>query len=633
MFACRLSVLEEPVDCKLVQLIDKDGQACAVALVRSPAGTKHLLVNQLHTSLLQGICSPRTWQRKLEQAAGRGHQPFKKVGLLLKAKLVQLGAVNGRGVTPALVNVHTCTKAARSLGLPAAMVSALADLSASQGVQLQQATTQLMQQNAQGSPNPSTLHFAPALPVALDTSAAPVLRSRERMALDVIKPSLASSSVLSIQLQNLKEHSQLPIVVGRQGRAVNSTTWADIHREIMLFLGYIHKHFAVVHPNLEHLIRADFMAAYCCSKGARGDRGTSICKAIYAAKRVALFWMEKCPTELSRLCELRNWLGQLCTQVRQAWPSQKRNVSQLRATGKWVDAPVLLELLVGKMTEVMQTFTDLPSLSVEQARFLHDVAMACTMFGWIPPPRCSCVRTLCPPSHRGPCPDTDCKSNACWGNRVIVNVVKGTMQLHLAHHKADRKWGTIEYELPDDLTDLLVLYLSKGYKLLKNSLGVEHPFMFMSMDGPAFGTDTFCKYWQDLMDSWGGPTAGPHTLRHIFVADRSRHDTVPGPTQQGAAFCMGHDPAQWTISYDLQSLQRGAQHAVNSMSGWRAALLATRNTVQPATATPAHVAGLVDEADSDEHDDSVSEGPSCGSSETTVEDDEDEWELDLEDGV
>ena len=54
--ACRLGVLEEPVDCKLVQLINVEGDPCSVALVQSPQRYKHLVVNQLHTQLLQGAC-------------------------------------------------------------------------------------------------------------------------------------------------------------------------------------------------------------------------------------------------------------------------------------------------------------------------------------------------------------------------------------------------------------------------------------------------------------------------------------------------------------------------------------------------------------------------------------------------
>ena len=609
------------MDCKLVQLINVEGDPCSVALVQSPAGYKHLVVNQLHTQLLQGACSSRSWQRKLQEAAGRARQPFKKAGLLLKAKLVSLGAVSSRGVSR-LVSVHYCTKATKAMGLPHALVSSMAALQSNQGVLLQQATDELMAQNAVGSTCPSTFRFAAALPIALDPAASPQLRSRERLALNLMKPSLASSSVVAMQLQNLKEHSQLALVVGRQGRAVKSVTWTDIHKEIMLYLGYIHIHLGVVHPNLEHYTRADFIAAYCCSKGNRGDKGTSICNGIYVAKRVVLFWKARCPAEVPRLSELMTWMEGLCSQVRQAWPSQKRNVSQLLAAGKWAHAPQLIKLFEEKRSEAMHAFQHLPTLSMDQARSLHDVAMACLMFGWIPPPRCSCVRTLCPPRHRGPCPDPDCRSGACWGNRVHVKD-EYTFKLHLPHHKAQLKWGTIEFDLPVELTSLLHLYLVKGYAVLKAGLEVQHPFMFMPFTADAFDSSTFCTYWQDLMYSWGGPVGGPHTLRHIFVTERMRASTAPGPSQVGAAFCMGHDPAQWSTSYDLQSLHRGAQEAVDAMHAWRASMLASAGGTRPAvpvlTAVP--VSACVDAGVDDDSggDDNVSgpEGPSFGSSECT----------------
>lgn len=54
-------------------------------------------------------------------------------------------------------------------------------------------------------------------------------------------------------------------------------------------------------------------------------------------------------------------------------------------------------------------------------RALHDVAMGCFMFGWLPPLRPFNIRTLLVPSFKGPCPCVDCQyPDQCKGNRLYI---------------------------------------------------------------------------------------------------------------------------------------------------------------------------------------------------------------------
>lgn len=577
---CRHPVLQEPLDVSLVELKDMEGGRASVAVVETAQGTKHLLVQQVHSVLLHGSLHRNAWQRTLQRAAGRVNHPFKQPSPLLRSKLVKLGAVKNKNPKPLLISLALAIKAAKATDMPAALVDSMTALHANHGVTLAQASTSMMQQNAMGSTRPQSLLFATELPQTVDTSVAPTLRVRERVSLEVISPSLANSPVLNMQLQRLKDHCKLPIVMGRKGGPVNSVTWEEIHKQCMLFLGYIHSKFGVLHPNLEHFTRADFVAAYCASKGKRGDKGITICKATSVARRVVLFWKTRCPAEVHKLSELHDWLGQLSVQVRQAWPSQKRNVGHMAQLGTWAEASKIVAILVRKKAEVEHKFQDKSSLLLAEARELHDVALACTMFGWIPPPRSACIRSLCTTWHRGPCPDADCQAGDCWGNKLYV-LSTGQLKMHLPHHKSAKVWGPIEFELPEDLAALLVLYLTKGHKVLKQDLQVEHPFVFMSTTGQALRTDTLCLHWKACMAQWEGPAVSPHRLRHIFVDERMQTNKTPGPSQRGAAYCMGHDAKQWGQSYDLQSLQRQGQEAINNMCEWRSALLASEGVSQP----------------------------------------------------
>ena len=571
------------MDCTLVQLMDANNAPACLTLVQLPVGTKYLSVKEVHAKLFPESVTLPAWQRMLQQVAGRHTDPFKQPSKQLRARLTRLGGIGKRGQVPLMATLATLLKAARAVRMHDAVLHGLAALHRNEATFLFHTTTDLLAQNAVGSTTPATFHFATNLPMHVDTRAAPSLRPRERFSLDVIRPSLARAAVLTMQMQNFKSYSKADLVIGRLGTKVRESTWIYMANQVMLFLGYIHKCFGVVHPNLEHFTRVDFLAAYCASKGNRGDQGSNICKGLAVAKRVVMFWRARCPAEAAKLTELLRWLDDLSSQVRAAYPSHKRGS---RVQDLELVASQLLQVLVQKKSQVEDQFWDLPSLRPEQARLLHDVALGCTMFGWLPPPRSSCVMSLCPPSFKGPCRDIDCHDDACMGNRVYVKDDEH-LSLVFNHHKSQRKWGPIEYDLPDDLTKLLSLYLYKGCRVLQRHLDVQHPLMFMSRTGLPLTSGTFSHYWRTLMHEWGGPAVGPHTLRHAFVTERMRDDAVAGPSQSGAAFCMGHHLLQWGMTYNspsLQTLHLQAQEAVDAMVKWRAARLADKAVAPVAAA-------------------------------------------------
>ena len=575
----RHKLLDEPTLCNLVALVDSNGQPANLTLIESAQGTRHLLVTQVLTTLCNRVFARDTLQREIKRVHTRG-DPFKCVGTMLKAKLVSLGAVNPRGPTCLLATLASVIKALKARQMPALMLEKLADLHRGTGCVLEEATSRLADQNVVGSTQPTSLVFAEQMPYSIDLAAAPALKPRQRYSLTVIKPSLAHSSVLTLQLEDLRRHSKTAIVIGRELGPVKSQTYKDIHEQIMLYLGFIHLHFAVAHPNLTHYARADWLAAYCGARGARGDRGVSICKVTSTAKRVALYYRIRCPDEASRLTDLHRWLGELSSQIRIAWPSPKRNITDMTAAGTWASAAVVVGVLVEHKTQIEQALGQVESLTYDQARRLHDIALACCMFGWLPPPRSSTIRTLCSTGHRGPCPEPDCSSESCWGNRLYMG--EGSrLIMDVPHHKSEKTWGMLHLVLPADLSALLILYLNKGYHVLRRDLEVEHPYAFMTKTGLAFETDTFSNYFKQFMISVGGPAIAPHSLRHIFVLDQ-----MDNAHMGGFAYCMGHDLAQWDRSYDLLSLQRRGQQSIDAMQAWRTGLLTRAGAVVPAPSTP-----------------------------------------------
>ena len=579
------AVIDEPASAKLVSLTNANGEATTLTLVETPQGTRHLLVNEVLHKLLCDFVSKGAWLKSIEASVGRDRQPFKAVGPVLRKKLVLMGVISKMAAIQLLMTLANTVKAVKYRAMPTAVLQGLTDLHSNQGVVLGGAAiTNLVMQNGVGSTMPFTLQLAEHLPTMVDTASCPALGPRQRYSLEIVKPSLAHSATLTMQLEELSKFCKLPLVMVRgSSRRVKSDTFEDKQKHIMLFLGFIHVFCGVVHPNLQHLVRADFWAKYAGSRGARGDKGVSICQVLSTAKCVVGFWQSKCTSQSSHLLDLRKWLGDLSSQVRRAYPSVKRSVNDMVQRGTWADAADIVVVLCKAKVSIEAEVSHLGRLSIDQARRLHDVALACAMFGFLPPPRSACIRTLSTPRYRGPCPDKDCTNDRCWGNRLYVS--EGTtMHMELPHHKTEHKWGTIRFVLPADLSALLSLYLNKAYDVLREDMEVEHGYMFMSTTGMAFTTDYFSTYFKGIMTGLGGPAVAPHSLRHIFVVEQM--NAQGNEQHEGAAYCMGHDLSQWNESYDLLSLQRKGQRAIDGMQAWREALLARRGVGAPAPSIP-----------------------------------------------
>ena len=260
-------------------------------------------------------------------------------------------------------------------------------------------------------------------------------------------------------------------------------------------------------------------------------------------------------------------------------PRSMRSIPKLQLLSKWLPAGELVSLLVEKKAAIEAECKAATVLTLAQARALHDICMACLLFGWLPPIRGQCIRLLQSPHHNLPCalyPHQGCRDPHCKGNK-LVPLGDGLFKLHLPHFKTRKFTQDLSLVLPADLSALLSLYMVKGCHVLrqhKADASAEHGFMFMNTLGRAFSITSFVKYYQNLMQSWGGVSISPGILRHIFVEERMSSDPAPGPSNTDAAHCMTHSELMWKAYYDLGLQSREAQRAIGAMAEWRDTLKA-----------------------------------------------------------
>lgn len=558
-----------------------DGKPCPVALVQNARGTKHLILREVWTKLLHESGTMRNLQRRVRRCYGRTSHPFKACGMLLRARLVKLGGTSSKGTPPTLISLAALIKATKQMSFPSALVDALDALQSNRGVALHAATASAMHWNAGSSTDPGPLPMSDpqAFPRILGEQGQAVeLKARHRYGLETKAPALASSQMLTLQLDSLNAWTQPLVDMDRGTGPLRSSSRAGLRKDCMLFLGYVHCFYGVVHPNLHHLADADLVGKYISSRLRRGD--VALSSWVESAIRVVA-WLSSTASQDERtyLNSMRFWLSQLPRLLRKACPARKGGLGrQVVPIG---EAVALLHVLTQKKAALEAQCTSLPRLSHAQARSLHDVALACTLFGWLPPQRGQVLMSMLPPWHAQRCPHPDCKDAVCSGNSLRTTADPARLRLQLPHHKTDKTWGKLEFVLPPDLSALLQLYLDKGCRVLRNELGVDHPFMFMAKDGKQLSNDGgFTTYWKGLLRMWGLTERGPHALRHAFVCLHMQSASRGANSQAGFAFCMGHSHQEWERTYDLLSLQRAGQQAVDAMPAWRQAIMASHVSTQ-----------------------------------------------------
>ena len=96
--------------------------------------------------------------------------------------------------------------------------------------------------------------------------------------------------------------------------------------------------------------------------------------------------------------------------------------------------------------------------------------------------------------------------------------------------------------------------------------------MFVNGKGRPMSVQGYEKAWKRFIKPTGA-CFPPQKCRHIFVHERRSDGSVPGPNDADAAMIMGNSVREWDKSYHLNFRKDKALKAVQSMQGWRQALL------------------------------------------------------------
>ena len=274
-------------------------------------------------------------------------------------------------------------------------------------------------------------------------------------------------------------------------------------------------------------------------------------------------------------------------QVADQLPRPTKDPESLAATGKWMSAADLVQL-IHRAEQQCQAQMKQQGVTVDTSRHMHDAALAAMTFSHLPPVRLSCIRSLVVPAYTGHCLHLGCTEPGCRGNRLYtMSESPLLLRIKLPHHKNARKWGkaVIEFDLPPDLAQLMHTYLGAPRKALLDHhllIGDTCPYVFMDMHGRGFGDAAVLSvYWQNWLVSRGGVPMNPSMCRQVFVDERQSNSAAAGPSNQGAAMVMGHSVKQWDKWYDMRYHPRMAQNAVDSMQSWRAAMLQSRTPAAP----------------------------------------------------
>ena len=94
------------------------------------------------------------------------------------------------------------------------------------------------------------------------------------------------------------------------------------------------------------------------------------------------------------------------------------------------------------------------------------------------------------------------------------------MRMKFPHHKND-KWMRAEFIVPQDLFELLRMYLERPGIALMSSTGSTTDNVFTDLQGrPFYDSSSFCNYFQCFLTNHGAPALNLGICRQTFLLER-----------------------------------------------------------------------------------------------------------------
>ena len=568
--------------------------------------------------------------------------------------IFKYGATGRHSHKVRVISLATAVQACKQHGVHPATVSNLESLARQGQYAILQPPEHILSLNCTPTVNPTNLLVPLPLPSNLPASPVSWPASRQRYSLPLLKPHLAGAVVVNQQLSELKTWATTPIQLNRKGPPLQQVSWENVLSTIWLFLGFCWRWMGIQQPSLQQYLSPHLVASFMSFHIALRHCSSTIKQHVATALKVLAWWSTKPGGHDPGLKLMREqWLPTLSAQVGLALPKPVKSASDLPT------AKTLLTTIVQHGHGVMKAIQE-TGMTATLARALHDVTLASTVFGYLPPVRISCIRSLVLPSYDGPCHKCDCiQDSSCHGNK-LQQTSSGALLMHLPHHKNEGSWGRapISFTLPKDLARIMMLYISQGHKLLTEYIGKEDEcHLFVDKQGKPFNDSNFTMYWAKMLLSMGlSPPISPSLCRQVFVHERRSAERVEGPSDRGAAMVMGHSLAQWSKWYDLDFHRRESQQAVDAMATWRDHLMGS--SVQPlqdhetfpplgqqlhqpsflqeqASSSPGQhddneFAQQVDDVEQG-WDDALESGGTCSESDVFDDEDDDDFSIDIED--
>lgn len=301
-----------------------------------------------------------------------------------------------------------------------------------------------------------------------------------------------------------------PIQLDRNGGPSASRTVQNIVRNVYLYFGFLHWHLDMEEFSLLQFLDLDLYSTYMSFQLAKENSRVNLTQQLSNARKVLAFLKRNADSRVgASISSVEVWLLRLSKQVVALLPQTRADIGEMEEEGTWLPACELVVML-NKLREEAVRGVDLEGCGGEYgARLLHDAALSNTMFGYIPPPRLSCLRTLQVPWHRG-CLHVDCIGSpghrACGGNRLEMR--DSVMWMILPHHKNQVRWSNaaIQFKVPEELQCLLELYLQKGHGIVSPLC----PYVFTDHKSkPMVEAAQMSFFWEQLLKRLGSPAIFP----------------------------------------------------------------------------------------------------------------------------
>lgn len=233
-----------------------------------------------------------------------------------KAMLSKLGGLGNAASHGTIVTVAACCKALQLFNTPPGVLSAfmgLKDHPASQMVLT--LPDHVMTPCAQPSTNPSQLQMALPFPTTLPVIQLPSDYSKRHGLHAKHKTYLAARAPLSQQMQELKDWLTAPIMLSRTGARQCSSSWDNVKKAVLLFLGHCHEYQDATQPTLQLFLFPQLIAHYVSYLVAAKRSPLYIGNMLSHFAKVLMWWQTKPGGHHPSFEQGLKWLKNLKSQV------------------------------------------------------------------------------------------------------------------------------------------------------------------------------------------------------------------------------------------------------------------------------------------------------------------------------